>query len=182
MVSDKEDWVPIRGYEGFYEISRTGKIKSLSRVIYNSRSINKQSVLKETILTWSFALGYAHIRLRKDGKASTFKIHRLLAETFIENPLNKTVVNHINGLRGDNSLENLEWCTPGENQKHAYDTGLRRRFTQENHPKSRKVMNKETKEVYPSMKALAEAIGVPHSILKSRLNGTYKNNTIYEMI
>lgn len=76
------------------------------------------------ILTNSLQQGYHHVGLTIDGKLRRFRVHRLVAIAFIGNPLNKPYVNHINGERNDNRVENLEWSTPSENTQHAFDTGL----------------------------------------------------------
>jgi hypothetical protein len=68
--------------------------------------------------------GYDRVFLRKDNKSKQFYLHRILAKAFIPNPENKKTVNHINGIRSDNRLENLEWCTPKENTTHAISIGL----------------------------------------------------------
>lgn len=76
------------------------------------------------IKTFDGGDGYLSIRLNKNGKRYKFKVHRLVAMNYIANPENKSQVNHINGIKKDNSFENLEWCTPSENMIHAYKTGL----------------------------------------------------------
>lgn len=68
--------------------------------------------------------GYVAVHLYKNSRCYRFLVHRLLAEAFIPNPLNKPFINHIDGNRENNSLDNLEWCTHQENIQHAYDTGL----------------------------------------------------------
>jgi hypothetical protein len=121
-----EIWMPIRGYEGIYEISNTGRIKSLARTYINRwGSLNQ---LPEKILSNVYdAKGYLVVRLcNADGayKGVNFKVHRLVAEAFIPNPGNKPEVNHINGRKDDNNVGNLEWATGSENKKHAQQTGL----------------------------------------------------------
>lgn len=85
--------------------------------------------------------GYLRIQLWKNQKCEYISIHRLIAETFIPNPENKPFVNHINGIKGDNRVENLEWCTQKENIKHAFDTGLSR-----HRPKNWKVLSKKVEQ------------------------------------
>jgi len=107
----KEKWKDTRGYEGLYKISDLGRIKSIS---------DRDCILKPFV----DSLGYMAINLKKDGKRKTERIHRLVAMSFIPNPKGKREVNHINGIKSDSRLKNLEWCTPGENRKHAYSIGL----------------------------------------------------------
>lgn len=118
----KEVWKDVVGYEGFYMVSNSGRVKSLNRVSdYNSRP-TKGIYIKDR----KSNKGYFLIRLNKNGHASAFLLHRLIAIAFIPNPENKRCVNHINGIKDDNRIENLEWCTYSENNKHAYRTGLKK--------------------------------------------------------
>lgn len=118
-----EIWRDIQGYEGRYQISSLGRVKSLSRNVNNHTGHIK---LNECILKQRTDYkGYMRIDIRDNtGVRHYFGIHRLVAQAFIPNPNNKPQVNHINGNKADNRLENLEWCTNSENQKHAYRTGL----------------------------------------------------------
>lgn len=116
---NNEIWKEIEGYDGDYLISNLGKVKSLK---HKNPKILKPSAGKHA---------YLHIILYKNKKPFTHKIHRLVAEAFIPNPNNKPTINHINGIKTDNNLINLEWTTYSENTKHAYDNGLHPNITNE---------------------------------------------------
>lgn len=122
MIQD-EVWKDIEGYEGLYQVSTCGNIKSLAkpRKNGNGRSyIQKEKLLKQSFTT----TGYKKVELYKDGKRKSFKVHRLVAIAFIPNPDNKPEVNHIDGNKINNNIDNLEWVTSSENSIHAYETGL----------------------------------------------------------
>jgi hypothetical protein len=111
-------WKDVLGYEGLYKVSCFGEVKSIARV-----SRLNDLTLKPSFSSW----GYYIVKLYKgNGNAGkkTKLIHRLVAEAFIDNRKNHSEVNHINGIKTDNRLENLEWCTHSENVKHAFTIGL----------------------------------------------------------
>lgn len=112
----KDIWKDIPEYEGFYRASRFGEIKSLPR----NGTVKNEKILKGGI----DGGGYRIFNLSKEGKNCTKTLHRLIATTFIQNPLNLPEVNHINGNKLDNRVENLEWCTRSQNMKHAFDNKL----------------------------------------------------------
>lgn len=108
------EWLDVVGYEKTYMISNTGLLKSLKRNTAHER-IMKPQIDKG---------GYVYFNLTKDGIRKSKKAHRLVAEAFIPNPDNKYSVNHINGNKQDNRVENLEWATMAEQASHAVETGL----------------------------------------------------------
>lgn len=117
MANDIEVWKDVVGYEGLYEVSNLGKVRSLNRQYI--RSDGKRETVKGRILKpYTNKYGYAVVQLSDHGKATLFRIHRLVALAFIDNPYNKEQVNHINENKLDNRAENLEWVTCKENINH----------------------------------------------------------------
>ena len=104
------EWKDVKGYEGIYLVSNTGEIRSLK---YNKN-------LKPFLTHW----GYLRIVLNKDKKTKTTFVHRVVASAFIPNPDNKPQVNHIDGNKQNNRVENLEWVSDKENKIHGFKNGL----------------------------------------------------------
>lgn len=104
----KEIWKDIKGYEGLYQVSNTGRVKSLDRIDIIGRKI------KGFYISPKNDNDYQRLNLYKNGNRKTYSIHRLVAEAFIPNPENKLTVNHINHIRHDNRVDNLEWATYAE--------------------------------------------------------------------
>lgn len=112
----EEEWRDIIGYEGLYQVSNLGRIKSLYKKVICKNGFRS---CKEKILKNNSYGDYNRIQIGK--KSKHFLVHRLVAKAFIPNPENKPCVNHINGIKTDNRKENLEWSTYSENTIHAYD-------------------------------------------------------------
>lgn len=109
-----ELWKPLVGFEGYYEISTLGRVKSIKRIVYNSKG--KQRTVHEKIIKPLINRhGYSSVSLYKNGVKTNVKIHRMVALTFIPNIENKPFIDHINTIRHDNRLENLKWATRIEN-------------------------------------------------------------------
>lgn len=121
----KEIWKWIYGYENMYQVSNFGRVRSVDRYVYCEVSPNKlQHIYGKVLKQGTNHKGYPIVYLSKDGKQKTITVHRLVALTFIENPLNLPQVNHIDGDKTNNQVDNLEWCNNSYNQIHAHKTGL----------------------------------------------------------
>lgn len=125
-----EVWKDIKGYEGLYKVSNTGKVKSFQR--------NREKFLSDKY----YENGYLRASLSKNKKKKKVLIHRLVAETFIPNPENKPEVNHIDGNKRNNNVSNLEWCTRCENVNHAWETGLNEEHREKLSKTAYKTVNK----------------------------------------
>lgn len=121
----EEVWKPISEYEGFYEVSNTGKVRSLDHF---RKSGFGSYFMKGRELKQNFGnSGYLQVGLSKFGSKKFVMVHRLVAKTFLENKSSScTAVNHKDGNKSNNNVSNLEWVTYSENQTHAYKNGLNR--------------------------------------------------------
>lgn len=107
-----EVWKSIKGYEGFYEVSNFGRVRSLPRK-------TKSNVLKGTVLKPNVTpFGYLQVMLCREGKGKQHKIHRLVANAFIPNPDNLPEINHKDWNTSNNNVDNLEWCDRQYNNAH----------------------------------------------------------------
>ena len=116
---ENEIWKDCKGYEGFYQVSNLGRIKSLERIRTNHTGgiwIQPERILKGKLTGDKYVV--VHLKTPK-GKDKIERVHRLVAIAFIDNPERKTEVNHINSIRNDNRVENLEWVTREENIAHS---------------------------------------------------------------
>ena len=115
----KEVWRDIPEFEGYYQVSNLGRVKSL--IGWNGRKyINRERIIKPTLTS----TGYYKVDLKKNGKRKVYKLHRAIAQAFIPNPERKPFINHIDGNPLNNDIANLEWCTNQENIRHGYKLGL----------------------------------------------------------
>lgn len=113
-----EEWKDIKGYEGLYQVSNEGRVKSLERIVIKKNRYGKYSQFKHKckILKPQYdSDGYQIISLCVNGVPKTYKIHRLVAKAFIPNPEDKPEIDHINGVKNENNAENLKWSSHIEN-------------------------------------------------------------------
>ncbi|WP_342532647.1 NUMOD4 domain-containing protein [Lysinibacillus sp. FSL K6-0057] len=141
----QEIWKPVEGYEGLYEISNYGKLKS-----YYDKN-GRQMIAEGRLLKGKKDKdGYIEYTLSKNKVYKCKRAHRLVASAFIENPYNLPQVNHIDGIKSNNYVSNLEWCDVKHNAKHKYDTGLgeySRHMAKMTHGRKSKLLNLENGDV-----------------------------------
>lgn len=168
-----EIWKDVNDYYGKYQVSNLGNINNVK--------------LDRRLKGCKDKDGYLISILTINSIKRTIKIHRLVAIAFIPNPYNKPMVNHINGIKNDNRLSNLEWCTAKENSIHAVKNGL-------NNPtkgdmcnlsknigslniKSRKIINVKTNQTFNTIKEASDFYNIKYNILSKNLNGQNINKT-----
>jgi hypothetical protein len=177
-----EIWKDIKGYEGMYQISNIGRVKSLKRI---TRFKNRDSVRIEEEKILKLAKhhkGYLKAQLRKNDKLKRYFIHRLVAEAFIPNPHNKETVNHKDGDKSNNTVENLEWMTNQENMKHAYDTGIRNNdkvSVAKYKPVAQFTKDGTLISTFVSVKEAVEKTGIGQSNISACCLGRYKTTHGY---
>lgn len=118
-----EAWKDVQGYEGLYQVSDQGRVRSLDRIVVDAsgkRTHKRGCVLRPLVLRH----GYHSVALWKDGKMKRPTVHRLVALAFVPNPDHLPEVNHRDGCKDNNAAVNLEWCTRRDNVRHEFDTGL----------------------------------------------------------
>ena len=163
----QEIWKDIKGYEGHYQVSDLGKVKS---IIFKN---NICTIPREKILNqYSSAGNRMYVDLYDNGQRKRKTVHRLVAQTFIPNPENKPEVNHIDGNPKNNLVTNLEWNTRKENMKHAYENNLNN-LKECNKTKAKKIIRNDGK-IYNSAYSAAQDIGATvfsiRDVLKNRIH------------
>ena len=120
-----EIWKDVVGYEGMYEISSFGRVRSVERKVARPDGNGDLKIYQRELLLQPTPKGYLRVQISRDGYRKNCMVHRLAATAFIPNPENKAEVNHRDGNKKNNNISNLEWATASENQTHAYETGLK---------------------------------------------------------
>lgn len=158
-MDKKEIWLPVKGYEGLYEVSSFGRVRSLGK---GGSGNSKMRIMNNSYDIY----GYLVVGLYKNGKQKQFKVHRLVAEAFIPNWFNDTQINHIDEDKTNNHIDNLEWCSPKENSNHG--TRIRRITDKNINGKCSIPVLQYTKEgmlvgEWPSMAEIERRLGFFHS-------------------
>lgn len=160
-----EIWKPVAGFIGKYEVSNLGRVKSLSRKIRSVGNSSGYITRKEQFLKPASVWGYLQVVLMYDGKRYNKKVHRLVAEAFVDGHFLKAQINHIDGNKKNNNAANLEWCTSRHNVNHSVKLGLRKGKKRGASHFAKKVIDTNSGRVYDSIVSAAEAFQVSPAIL-----------------
>ena len=170
-----EIWKPISGYEGFYEVSNLGRIRSLERNVECSDG-RKRKIKDRTLKGSSYSGGYSGVTLHKDGCAKFVNIHRIVAEAFVPNPLEKEEVNHKDENPSNNHASNLEWVTCKENINYGTRTERARKAIVKAQGRAVRQLSIDGELVaeYESLSAACNATGTHVSNITKCAKGAYK--------
>lgn len=169
-------WKAVKGYEGLYEVSNTGEVRSVDRIVFDKNGKAKKLKGKELFFTISKIDKHGHlprasVQLWKNNLCVLKHVHRIVAEAFIPNYEEKPTVNHKDGNPLNNNVDNLEWATYSENQLHAYRVGLTSVSKNYFPSNSRKVLafNPSTGEeiIMDSASQLAKYLNVSHQLVSA---------------
>lgn len=173
----REEWRDIAGYEGLYQVSNLGRVRSLDHIVKRN---NGKMLCKGRVLQPKAPTPYLGVMLSKNGKAHPARVHRLVAMAFVPNPDGLPVVDHIDGNKTNNVASNLRWCTGGQNIRFASDMGLMKAVPyaqrtpeqQKRYSKARKkaVIRSDGKR-YECTAEAAEDLGVTYSAVMHVLRG-----------
>lgn len=171
-----EIWLDIKDYEGLYQASNFGRVRSLDRIVSYERygeivyKKQKGQILKPYISND----GYYIVRLCKNKVSTPFLVHRLVAETFIPNPENKPCTNHLDEVKTNNRVDNLNWMTYKENSN--WGTGVERQVQKRINGKRSKVVERTSPDgnidVWPSTRECERKTGIPSSMISRWCNGS----------
>lgn len=182
MSMSVEIWKDITGYNGLYQVSSMGRVRSIDREVITSNGNIMHYKGKMLKLRQKNGYSYALLCNKKE---QTMRVHRLVAMAFIPTDNDSMQVNHKNGNKSDNRVENLEWCTASENQKHSYHTLNRKRSSAwkgikgDKHPISKRVIDISNGMVYSSIKECALRNNINRRTLNNMLSGHRTNKTTF---
>ena len=176
-----EVWKDIEGFEGLYQISNLGRLRTVERMVRHScGKVQKVKSRVRVPQVVNRGKGYMGVVLYRNSETTSKYIHRMVATAFIPNPENKPQVNHIDGDTRNNRLDNLEWATGSENQAHMVELGLISTLKP-----VRVIYPDGTTEEFKSIVRASKAVGVSHASILNALTGKTKrprNGCKYELI
>ena len=179
----KEIWKDILGYEGLYQVSNTGKVKSLKRKVYAGRGRMRWQYERILSKNKTNGNGYKIVTLNKDGKGQNKYIHRLVAETFLENPYNYKYINHKDENKSNNCVDNLEFCTAQYNSTYN-NLHIRNGLKNRNNKYSKKILqlndNDEIINIFPSISEASRQLNVSQQAISDCLRGIQLHSANYK--
>lgn len=173
-----ENWKDIKGYEGFYQVSDCGRVRSLERDVFSPNGTVNRHIEEKILVPVLNNKGYSLVNLFKNGKGKLMLVHRLVAMAFIPNPENKSQINHRDEVKTNNVVENLEWCSAQENINYGTRTARAvqncRSFKLENNPRARAVFCVELNKTFDCAKRVEEELGIWGSAICQACKGKIK--------
>lgn len=176
----EETWQPIDGFEGIYEISNLGEVKSLERTIsyINRWGTETSRTFPSCILKPSLDKdGYLYVTFKINGKQFHKRVHRLIAEAFIPNPEGKPTVNHKNHIRNDNRIENLEWATYDEQCDEVWKNNAKVSHQEQSKQVYKYSLDNSFIALYPSIREAGKACNLSHRSIMNCCKGGYFSTT-----
>lgn len=169
-MTNNEVWRPVKGYEGLYEVSNIGNVRSIKRkkVITNTLGSFERSYGGRLVKPFVAHNGYMRVSLCKDGKERKFPVHRLVAQAFIPNPSHLDQINHIDENKKNNNVNNLEWCDCKYNSN--YGTRLER-LSRKNGKRVFQIKDGAIINEYCSVNEAERQTGISHVIINRVVNG-----------
>lgn len=174
----QEEWKDIKGYEGLYQVSNIGRVRSIDRITTNiggRKNLYKGRILRLNMIK----VGYLYAHLCKNNKVKAFRVHRLVASAFIQNPNNYPQVNHKDKNKANNIVNNLEWCTASQNQIHSVSLGRNYNITKVQELCKREISvyrNGVFVAHFNSKKECCEKLGLTKDSVYRTLKGEYKQH------
>lgn len=168
LMSLVEKWRDIEGYEGLYQVSNMGRVRSLDRK--DAQGHHRKGILRKQRKDRD---GYLHVTLGRDGKKTIYQVHRLVAAAFISNPNRYPVINHKDENPSNNRVENLEWCTVLYNNRYGART---KRAAKAKERPIYVISGSGHRYLFSSITKAAELLGIDRGRVSACLHGKYKHH------
>lgn len=172
-----ETWRPVHGYEGYYEASNMGRIRSVPRTVKCKNGAVKRYESGLMHPSKHYKNGYMSVMLSRDGKPKRMLVHRLVAQAFVPNPSGLPEINHKDENKENNAASNLEWCDRSHNMTH---NGLSKRTHVKQSKPVKQIKEGKVVAVYPSAMAASRATGITQGGISGCCRGELKTSGGYQ--